>query len=68
MSKTVKNNWVTSKEVLLKTAISRATLNNYIRMGIVPRPVVQKPPGDFKKTKQIGYFPEAVIERINLVK
>lgn len=68
MSNTVNNGSVTSKELLLRTAISRATLNNYIKMGIVPKPVVKKPPDDLKKTKKIGYFPEAVVERINLVK
>jgi len=67
MSKTIKEE-LTSKEVLLKTAISRATLNNYIKMGIIPRPVVRKPPGDLTRTKKIGYFPREVIERINLVK
>jgi adenylate cyclase len=60
--------WVTSKEILLKTGISRATLNNYIKMGIVPRPLVKKPTGDMKGTKKIGYFPYAVLDRIELVK
>jgi len=60
--------WVTSKEILLKTGISRATLNNYIKMGIIPRPLVKKPRGDMKGTKKIGYFPYAVLERIEWVK
>ena len=34
--------FITSKEVLSKTGISRATLNNYIKIGILPRPVVKK--------------------------
>jgi adenylate cyclase len=60
--------WVTSKEILLKTGISRATLNNYIKMRIVPRPLVKKPTGDMKGTKKIGYFPYTVLDRIELVK
>jgi len=60
--------WVTSKEILVKTGISRATLNNYIKMEIIPRPLVKKPRGDMKGTKQIGYFPYAVLERIEWVK
>lgn len=60
--------WVTSKEILLKTGISRATLNNYIKMGIIPRPLVKKPIGDMNGTKKIGYFPYAVLERIEWVR
>ena len=59
---------VNSKEVLGKTGISRATLNNYIRMGIIPRPVVRKPVDGSTTIKKIGYFPLSVIERIETVK
>jgi len=62
------HSWVTSKEILLKTGISRATLNNYIRMGIVPRPLVQKPRSDMRGTKKIGYFPGEVLGRIELIR
>ena len=61
-------NWVTSKEILVKTDISRATLNNYIKMGILPRPAVRRIETDQKGSKQIGYFPEEVFERIATVK
>jgi adenylate cyclase len=60
--------WVTSKEILEKTGISRATLNNYIKMEIIPRPLVKKPRGDMKGPKKIGYFPSAVLDRIEWVK
>jgi adenylate cyclase len=59
---------VDSKEVLRISGISRATLNNYIRMGIVPRPVVGKPRGGMRGVKKIGYFPEAILGRIEMVK
>jgi len=59
---------ISSKEILEKTEISRATLNNYIKMGIIPRPIVQSPREDLKDIRKIGYFPETVIDRINTVK
>ncbi len=68
MSNSIDENLVTSKEILLKTGISRATLNNYIKMGIIPRPVVKGPTDELKRIKKIGYFPEAVFERIRMVK
>ena len=62
------NDLITSKEILMKTGISRATLNNYIKMGILPRPLVMRPKGPMKGVKKIGYFPWAAVERIQLVK
>ncbi|OGQ95393.1 MAG: hypothetical protein A2521_06605 [Deltaproteobacteria bacterium RIFOXYD12_FULL_57_12] len=55
---------ISSKEILLKTGISRATLNNYIKMRILPRPIVQKAGADQAGAKRIGYFPHEVLERI----
>lgn len=60
-------NWITSKEILLKTGISRATLNNYIKMGILPKPVVRKPDEETTGARQIGYFPSVVLERIERI-
>jgi class 3 adenylate cyclase/DNA-binding transcriptional MerR regulator len=57
-----------SKEIIEKTGISRATLNNYIKLGILPRPLVKKPEDIRTRAKKIGYFPEAVTERILIVK
>jgi len=59
--------WVSSKEILEKSGISRATLNNYIRMGLLPRPVVRRPGEKDSSVKKIGYFPGWVLERILLV-
>jgi len=67
MSHSVEDQMITSKEVLEKTGISRATLNNYIKMGILPKPVVMKPTSDLGGIKQIGYFPKAVIDVIERV-
>lgn len=59
---------ISSKEILATTGISRATLNNYIKMGILPRPVVQRPKDMIKGVKKIGYFPREVVDRIETVK
>jgi class 3 adenylate cyclase/DNA-binding transcriptional MerR regulator len=62
------NNFITSKDIIDKTGISRATLNNYIKMGILPKPIVRKPGPEQKGVKQIGYFPLDVLDLILKVK
>lgn len=59
--------WISSKEILERTGISRATLNNYIKVGILPRPVVQRPKEKVGGTKKIGYFPVEALQRIEFV-
>ncbi|WP_048440657.1 MerR family transcriptional regulator [Caenimonas sp. SL110] len=54
----------TSKEVLEKTGISRATLNNYISWGLVPKPQVLPPQANDGAAPRIGYFPDDILERI----
>ncbi len=53
-----------SKEILEKTGISRATLNNYISCGIVPKPEVLPPDPRDGAAPRIGYFPDEVLQRI----
>jgi class 3 adenylate cyclase len=53
-----------SKELLEKTGISRATLNNYISWGIVPRPQVGPPGPQDGAAPRIGYFPDEIVKRI----
>jgi adenylate cyclase len=53
-----------SKELLEQTGISRATLNNYIALGIVPKPDVLPPEPDDGAAPRIGYFPEDTVQRI----
>jgi class 3 adenylate cyclase/DNA-binding transcriptional MerR regulator len=60
--------FITSKEIIDKTGISRATLNNYIKMGILPKPIVKRPGPEQKGVKQIGYFPLSVLDSILKVK
>jgi adenylate cyclase len=61
---TVETILLTSKEVLEKTGISRATLNNYISWGIVPRPDVLPPEPQDGAAPRIGYFPDEIVQRI----
>jgi class 3 adenylate cyclase len=53
-----------SKELLEKTGISRATLNNYISWGIVPRPQVLPPGPQDGAAPRIGNFPDEIVKRI----
>jgi adenylate cyclase len=57
---------ISSKEVMARTGISRATLNNYIGLDLIPSPTVRPPEEPGGPTK-IGYFPEWVLERIEKI-
>jgi class 3 adenylate cyclase len=63
---------LSSKELLEKTGISRATLNNYVARGLLPKPIVARPESrGSKQPRQMGYFPDeaiACIERIQQLK
>lgn len=59
---------LTSFEVMQAANISRATLNNYISQGLLPRPVVKNPEPDAPtNARQIGYFPEEVLQRLERI-
>ncbi|MEN6616383.1 MAG: adenylate/guanylate cyclase domain-containing protein, partial [Syntrophorhabdus sp.] len=60
--------WIDSKEVLERSMISRATLNNYIKLGVIPKPIVKRAAKNEKRTKKIGYFPASVLDTITEVK
>ena len=66
--KGVQTGWVSSLNIIEKTGISRATLNNYIKMNILPRPKVKKPEETAVRARMLGYFPESVIETIEQIK
>jgi DNA-binding transcriptional MerR regulator len=55
---------LTSKEVIERTGISRATLHNYIGTGLLPRPDVLPPQPEDGDAPRIGYFPDDTIERV----
>ena len=59
---------LTSFEVMQSANISRATLNNYISQGLLPRPLVKNPePGAQTSARQIGYFPKEVLARLERI-
>jgi len=60
------SNAISSKELIAKTGISRATLNNYISLNLIPSPAVRRPEEPGGPTK-IGYFPVWVVERIERI-
>ena len=57
---------ISSKEVLARTGISRATLNNYISLDLIPTPTIGRPEEPGGPTK-IGYFPGWVVGRIEKI-
>jgi len=60
---------LTSLELIEHSGISRATLNNYVALGLLPRPVVASPgTGARTRARQIGYFPEDALSRIERIK
>jgi len=58
---------LSSKDILERTGISRATLNNYISAGLIPRPDVLPPDPQDGAAPRIGYFPDDTIERIETI-
>jgi class 3 adenylate cyclase len=58
---------ISSREILARAGISRATLNNYIALKLIPRPTVRKPDYAEGPTK-IGYFPTWVLDRLQRVR
>ena len=63
-----KNKLVSSKEILDKAKISRATLNNYIKMGILPKPILMKPEDGKGPIRKMGYFPREALGRVEKLK
>jgi len=60
---------LTSKELLDQTGISRATLNNYIALGLIPRPEVKRiSPAPGEPLTTLGYFPDWALVRIREVR
>jgi DNA-binding transcriptional MerR regulator len=60
--------WISSIEIISKTGLSRQTLNNYIKWGLLPKPVVRKPDDPAIKARQLGYFDASVLETIAAIK
>lgn len=56
-----------SKQLIEITAISRATLNNYVALGILPNPVIRTPGENEGRATRLGYFDDAAVQRIQKV-
>ncbi len=59
--------YITSKQVLEQAGISRATLNNYISQGLLPRPIVAPGDGQSSGAPRIGHFPASILETIERI-
>lgn len=59
---------ISSKELMEKCDISRATLNNYIAMGIVEKPDVVSIVEGESAIPRLGFFPDNTVDVINEVK
>jgi len=60
---------ITSKYLLEQTGLSRATLNNYIGLGLLPRPLVKRVATDLgARLTTLGYFPDWAVDRVQQVK
>ena len=59
---------LSSKELMEKAGVSRATLNNYIGMGLIPKPIIKNPSSTDDKAndraRRLGYFPEEALDRL----
>ncbi len=56
--------YLSSKQILKESGISRATLNNYIALGILPTPEIRNPAGSENRTRRLGYYPASVLETL----
>lgn len=59
---------ISSKDLMEKCDISRATLNNYISMGIIEKPDVVSIVEGQSSIPRLGFFPEETVEIISEVK
>ena len=58
---------LTSKEIIERTGISRATLNNYIAGGLIAKPQVRPPGPEHGAAPRIGYFPDDTVARVETI-
>ncbi len=58
---------LTSRELMARASISRATLNNYIGLGILPKPELAPGEGPGRQAPRIGRFPAAALATLETV-
>mgnify|MGYP001569888928 CR=1 FL=1 len=59
---------ISSVELQTEAGISRATMNNYIKMGLIPKPLIRKPINKKIKAKRIGYFQASALDAVKQIK
>ena len=64
---TVTENLLSSLDLIRITGMSRATLNNYIKLGLLPKPIVARPHDPVIRARRIGYFPPEVLSTLEQV-
>jgi len=58
---------IDSKQLIEITGISRATLNNYVALGILPSPHISAPLASSDRATRLGFFPDNSLDRIKEV-
>ncbi|MEQ8952810.1 MAG: adenylate/guanylate cyclase domain-containing protein [Gammaproteobacteria bacterium] len=59
---------ISSKELIDITGISRATLNNYVALGILPHPVVKTGVEEGGRATRLGFFEDDAVDCIEQVR
>jgi adenylate cyclase len=59
---------ISSKELIETAGISRATLNNYVGFGLLPRPIVTKSRSEDGNASRLGYFPDSALDTVQKIK
>ncbi len=59
---------LSSKELMERAGVSRATLDNYIGMGLIPKPMVKQPDAGKTMARRLGYFPANTVITLERVK
>ncbi len=58
---------ISSKDLMKRTGISRATLNNYINLGILQRPDISSVNEGDSQIPRIGFFPDDAVEIVKSI-
>lgn len=59
---------VSSKELMARTGVSRATINNYVALGILPQAVLKRPATSDSSAPRIGFFPDDAVATVEQVR
>ncbi len=57
-------NTLSFDEVCRQTGLSRSTLHNYVRRGLIPKPDLCRDRDSARRYRKMSYFPPSVLERL----